>query len=74
MKSRTANQLGLATATRVTVLRLRAGELVERMIKDERGEIGSWLLLAAGLAVAAAAAVAVIGPWIDAHVQEIKKS
>jgi len=45
------------------------------MLKDkfhnENGEIGSWLILAAGLAVAAAAAVVALGPWVAGKVTAI---
>ncbi len=44
---------------------------VEQMQGDERGEIGSWMILAAGLAVAAAAAVVVLGPWFDQKAADI---
>ncbi len=44
---------------------------VEQMQHDERGEIGSWMILAAGLAVAAAAAVLVLGPWFDQKAADI---
>lgn len=51
--------------------RTAIGEGVERLHHDERGEIGSWMILAAGLAVAAAAAVAVLGPWFDQKAADI---
>lgn len=44
---------------------------VDRLHHDERGEIGSWMILAAGLAVAAVAAVALLGPWFDEKTTEI---
>lgn len=44
---------------------------VDRMQRDERGEIGSWMILAAGLAAAAAAAVLVLGPWFDQKAADI---
>lgn len=49
--------------------------VVTSMLKDkfhnENGEIGSWLILAAGLAVAAAAAVVALGPWVAGKVTAI---
>ena len=40
-------------------------ERAQRIGRDERGELGSWMILAAGLAVAAVAAVALLGPWFN---------
>lgn len=39
--------------------------LVKKLRNEERGEVGSWMIMAAGLAAAAAAAIALIGPWIN---------
>ncbi len=39
--------------------------LVKKLRSEERGEVGSWMIMAAGLAAAAAAAIALIGPWIN---------
>ena len=36
---------------------------MKKLRSEERGEVGSWMILAAGLAAAAAAAIALIGPW-----------
>ncbi len=44
---------------------------VQDRVTDERGEIGSWLILAAGLAIAAGAAVALLGPWLGTKVTDI---
>ncbi len=46
----------------------------DRLARDERGEIGSWMILAAGLAVAAAAAIALLGPWFDEKANDITKN
>ncbi len=46
----------------------------DRLTRDERGEIGSWMILAAGLAVAAAAAVLVLGPWFEEKAGEITEN
>lgn len=42
-----------------------------RLRRDERGELGSWMILAAGLAVAAVAAVALLGPWFNTKTTSI---
>lgn len=42
-----------------------------RVSRNERGEIGSWMIMAAGLAVAAAAAIAVLGPWFTTKAGKI---
>lgn len=47
---------------------------LERVGRDERGEIRSWMILAAGLAVAAAAAVALLGPWFNKKAGDITKN
>lgn len=46
-------------------------DFVAARLSDERGEIGSWLILAAGLAIAAGAAVALLGPWLGTKVTNI---
>ncbi len=61
--------LTLYTVTKVMVTRR-----VERFAQDERGEIGSWMILAAGLAVAAAAAVLALKPWFDKKTTDITKN
>ncbi len=50
------------------------GRLERLAARDERGEIGSWMILAAGLAVAAAAAVALLGPWFSKKTGDITKN
>lgn len=40
-------------------------ELARRLASEDRGEVGSWMIMAAGLAAAAAAAIALIGPWLN---------
>ena len=54
-----------------SLARISVTDRLERVGSDERGEIGSWMILAAGLAVAAAAAVAVLGPWFDQKAGDI---
>lgn len=44
---------------------------LQAKMADERGEIGSWLILAAGLAIAAGLAVVALGPWIAGKVTDI---
>ena len=50
---------------------MKTRDLAAQMRDDERGELGSWLILAAGLALAAGAAVATLGPWFDGKVSDI---
>ncbi len=44
---------------------------VQTRLRNDEGEIGSWLILAAGLAIAAAAAVVALGPWLAGKVTAI---
>lgn len=39
-------------------------ELTRRLASEDRGEIGSWMILAAGLATAAVAAAAALSGWL----------
>ncbi len=64
-------QLSVQTAVRYQIAKAKAADLVESFLDDERGELGSWLILAAGLAVAAAAAVALLAPWFNTKVTQI---
>jgi hypothetical protein len=64
-------ELQLRAGVRYQLTKERAGEAVGRVMSEERGEIGSWLILAAGLAVAAGAAVGLLGPWLNTKVTTI---
>lgn len=68
----------LATSVRMLVLlvclRDAVADRVAGVTSDERGEIGSWMILAAGLAVAAVAAVAVLGPWFGQKTTSITRN
>lgn len=62
-------------SSRVMLLVWRmTGAVTRRMSRDERGEIGSWMIFAAGLAVAAAAAIAILGPWFSTKATNITNS
>lgn len=50
---------------------MKAMAKLAEKVKEEDGEIGSWMVIAAMLAVAAAGAAALIGPWINGNVQQI---
>jgi hypothetical protein len=50
---------------------MRVSDLARQTRDDEGGEMGSWMILAAGLAVAAVAAVAALGPWFQTKVTSI---
>jgi hypothetical protein len=65
------NQLTIRAGVRMTIARQRIAQATKDAVRDERGEIGSWLVLAAGLAVLAGATVAVLGPWVTNHVNAI---
>lgn len=43
----------------------------KRLVTDEKGEIGSWLILAAGLVVAAGIAATALDGWIQGVVARI---
>lgn len=68
----------LPTSVRMLVLlvsvRDAVADRVAGVASDERGEIGSWMILAAGLAVAAVAAVAVLGPWFGQKTTTITRN
>lgn len=62
-------------STRAVLLVWRlATAMTRRVSRNERGEIGSWMIFAAGLAVAAAAAIAILGPWFNDKATTITKS
>lgn len=52
-------------------LKMEARDRADEMVHDERGELGSWLILAAGLAIAAGAAVGTLSGWFDGKVSDI---
>lgn len=64
-------ELPLKAAVLMQLTWVGATERARTMANDERGEIGSWMIVAAGLAAAAAAAIALIGPWIGTKAQAI---
>lgn len=49
---------------RLAVMFMQAGEELAARAKEDRGEIGSWLVLAAGLALLAAFAGEAIVTWV----------
>lgn len=51
----------------------RSKSYVEQKLTEERGEVGSWLIMAAGLAAGAVAAVAILEGWFEDKAKEIKK-
>jgi hypothetical protein len=51
--------------------RMRLTDLAERARDDERGEMGSWMILAAGLAAAAVTAVGLLTTWFGTKTTEI---
>jgi hypothetical protein len=56
----------------LTMLWLRTLEIGERIRREERGDsLVNWLILTIGLAVAAAAVVALLRPAIENAAQEI---
>ena len=63
MVTKTGASIWLALETMV--------ERAKELGTDEQGEMASWLIMAAGLAAAAAAAIALLGPWIATKVGQI---
>jgi len=51
--------------------KMNTQERLEEMVEDEQGELGSWLILAAGLAIAAGAAVGTLSGWFSDKVDAI---
>lgn len=50
---------------RLAVMFIQAGDELAAKAREDRGEIGSWLLLAAGLALLAVAVGGQIAGWIN---------
>lgn len=63
--------LPLKAAVRLTVARAQVSQRIDDAVRDERGEIGSYMILAAGVALAAGAAVAILTPWFSQKATEI---
>ena len=68
------SDLALRAMIKVHLAKARAGQWVRDGITDEQGEMGSWLIVAAGLAIAAAAVVEVLDGWFTEKAEEIKKN
>lgn len=49
-------------------------ELTRRLANEDRGEIGSWMILAAGLAAASVAAAAALTTWLGTKTTAITKN
>jgi hypothetical protein len=65
------NELPLKLAVRGQLASEEAKDLARRIRSEERGEMGSWLILAAGLAAAAVAAVGLLATWFNTKVTAI---
>lgn len=48
-----------------------AKDRLVRNLSDDRGELGSWLILAAGLAIAAGAAISQLSGWFGEKTDQI---
>lgn len=57
-------QQALKVAVRYQVVWVRARLRTREALEDERGEVGSWMIVAAGLAAAAVSIVSIVGPWL----------
>lgn len=57
-------QQALKVAVRYQVVGVRARLRTREALEDERGEVGSWMIVAAGLAAAAVSIVSIVGPWL----------
>ena len=68
-----ANDAGIRAGIVYQNLELDARNRLDA-IRAERGEISSWLFLAAGLVLAAAFIIQQLGPWFQARVGDITGS
>lgn len=59
------NHLTLHAGVRYQLLRSRLKDRWDTAAQDERGEVGSWMIVAAGLAAAAVVIVGILGPWLE---------
>ncbi|MEM9133655.1 MAG: hypothetical protein AAF962_02490 [Actinomycetota bacterium] len=57
--------LTLQAGVRCHLLRTHLRDRWDAAVDDERGEVGSWMIVAAGLAAAAVAIVGILGPWLQ---------
>lgn len=58
------SDLPLKLAIRGQLATEDAKDLARRLASEDRGEIGSWMILAAGLAAAAVTAAAALTTWL----------
>lgn len=64
-------QQALRMAIRYQVTGINARTRLQDALDDERGEVGSWMIVAAGLAGAAVAVVAIVAPWLEDQARAI---
>ena len=62
------------TLARYHRAKMETQDRLEDMCEDEQGELGSWLILAAGLALAAGAAVGLLDTWFGEKVDAIREN
>lgn len=58
-------------AAAYSVIQAGVSHRLETAMRGDRGEIGSWMILAAGLAAAAVAALALLTPWFGEKATDI---
>lgn len=61
------------TALRVSVRAMLAKESVKDRLRDDQGEMGSWLIMAAGLALAAIAVLGILQGWFTDRANDISE-
>ncbi len=64
-------QLTLHAGVRYQLARTRLRDRWDEAADSERGEVGSWMIVAAGLAAAAVGIVATVGPWLQEQADAI---
>lgn len=65
------NQLTMKALVMFTMTKAMVGDRLHEATHNDRGEIGSWMILAAGLAAAAVAAMLILTPWFSEKASDI---
>ena len=64
-------ELSLNLAVRGQIAKSKVTDLAASLFSEQRGEMGSWMILAAGLAAAAATAVGFLATWFAKKTTDI---
>lgn len=70
-KGNKVNHLAMKALVVYTLTKTLVSDRLYEVTHDEKGEIGSWMILAAGLAAAAVAAMAILTPWFSDKASDI---